>query len=200
MLPLVNVGVREIRLEMGLSQSQLAALVGISSRAIQSYEQGWRQPSRLVGAHAAVAADGASSRRRVVPVPLLGAEGVLAQCAREVHRLCDPPRASLLVSDGDDVRRAAAGIMGRQAACVRGLSLHAGASETGYGQDSYPRRSPLIIPQPVLVPRHGPSSEERRDSQETRPLGFPWTEMKTSSVRPPTGVITLRVSHPTLPA
>ncbi len=48
MLPLVNVGVREIRLEMGLSQSQLAALVGISSRAIQSYEQGWRQPSRLV--------------------------------------------------------------------------------------------------------------------------------------------------------
>jgi hypothetical protein len=33
---------------MGLSQSELAGLVGISSRAIQSYEQAWRQPSELV--------------------------------------------------------------------------------------------------------------------------------------------------------
>jgi len=40
--------VREIRAEMGLSQSELAGLAGISSRAIQSYEQAWRQPSELV--------------------------------------------------------------------------------------------------------------------------------------------------------
>jgi DNA-binding XRE family transcriptional regulator len=40
--------VREIRAEMGLSQSELGGLVGISSRAIQSYEQEWRQPSELV--------------------------------------------------------------------------------------------------------------------------------------------------------
>jgi hypothetical protein len=33
---------------MGFSQSELASLAGISSRAIQSYEQGWRQPSDLV--------------------------------------------------------------------------------------------------------------------------------------------------------
>jgi hypothetical protein len=33
---------------MGLSQSELGGLVGISSRAIQSYEQEWRQPSELV--------------------------------------------------------------------------------------------------------------------------------------------------------
>ena len=40
--------VQEIRAEMGLSQSELAGLAGISTRAIQSYEQEWRQPSELV--------------------------------------------------------------------------------------------------------------------------------------------------------
>ena len=40
--------VREIRTELGLSQSELAALVGVSTRAIQSYEQGWRRPSEMV--------------------------------------------------------------------------------------------------------------------------------------------------------
>jgi len=40
--------VREIRAEMGLSQFELAGLAGISTRAIQSYEQAWRQPSELV--------------------------------------------------------------------------------------------------------------------------------------------------------
>jgi len=44
----LNVSVREIRSEMGLSQSKLAGMVGIGSRAIQSYEQGWRQPSEMV--------------------------------------------------------------------------------------------------------------------------------------------------------
>jgi len=39
---------RAIREELGLSQSALAALVGISVRAIQSYEQGWRRPSDMV--------------------------------------------------------------------------------------------------------------------------------------------------------
>lgn len=40
--------VREIRTELGLSQSELAVQIGVSSRAIQSYEQGWRQPSEMV--------------------------------------------------------------------------------------------------------------------------------------------------------
>ena len=48
MLGSLKINVREIRAEMGLSQSELGALVGISSRAIQSYEQEWRQPSELV--------------------------------------------------------------------------------------------------------------------------------------------------------
>lgn len=39
---------KEIRTELGLSQSALAALVGVSNRAIQSYEQGWRRPSEMV--------------------------------------------------------------------------------------------------------------------------------------------------------
>jgi len=43
-----EINVREIRAEMGLSQSELGGLVGISKRAIQSYEQGWRRPSELV--------------------------------------------------------------------------------------------------------------------------------------------------------
>ena len=43
----LDLSVKEIRLEMGLSQSQLADAVGISKRAIQSYEQGWRQPSEM---------------------------------------------------------------------------------------------------------------------------------------------------------
>ena len=40
--------VKAIREELGLSQSALAAMVGISVRAIQSYEQGWRHPSGMV--------------------------------------------------------------------------------------------------------------------------------------------------------
>jgi len=44
----LKMSVREIRSEMGLSQSELAGLVGIGSRAIQSYEQGWRKPSEMV--------------------------------------------------------------------------------------------------------------------------------------------------------
>jgi DNA-binding XRE family transcriptional regulator len=43
-----KIGVREIRAELGLSQSELGGLAGISSRAIQSYEQEWRKPSELV--------------------------------------------------------------------------------------------------------------------------------------------------------
>ena len=48
MLASLKMTVREIRAEMGLSQSELAGLAGISTRAIQSYEQAWRQPSELV--------------------------------------------------------------------------------------------------------------------------------------------------------
>ena len=44
----LKVSVREIRAEMGLHQSELAGLVGIRSRAIQSYEQEWRRPSEMV--------------------------------------------------------------------------------------------------------------------------------------------------------
>jgi DNA-binding transcriptional regulator YiaG len=44
----LKISVREIRAELGLSQSELAGLAGISTRAVQSYEQAWRQPSELV--------------------------------------------------------------------------------------------------------------------------------------------------------
>jgi len=44
----LNVSVRSIRSEMGLSQSELANLVGVGKRAVQSYEQGWRRPSEMV--------------------------------------------------------------------------------------------------------------------------------------------------------
>jgi DNA-binding XRE family transcriptional regulator len=40
--------VREIRRELGVSQAEFAALVGVSKRSIQSYEQKWRQPSEMV--------------------------------------------------------------------------------------------------------------------------------------------------------
>ena len=40
-----HVNIRAIREKLGLSQAELAALVGFSVRAIQSCEQGWRQPS-----------------------------------------------------------------------------------------------------------------------------------------------------------
>ena len=47
MLGSLDISIRQIRSEMGLSQSKLAALVGVSVRAIQSYEQGWREPSEI---------------------------------------------------------------------------------------------------------------------------------------------------------
>ena len=40
--------IRAVREELGYSQFELASLVGISKRAIQSYEQGWRKPSEMV--------------------------------------------------------------------------------------------------------------------------------------------------------
>jgi hypothetical protein len=42
MKPLQFDDLRSIRQTLGKSQSQLAALLGISVRAVQSYEQGWR--------------------------------------------------------------------------------------------------------------------------------------------------------------
>ena len=71
---------------------------------------------------------------------------MLARRARDVHCLCDAPRASLLVSDGDDVRGPAAGILERQTAFVPRLQLHAGAAETGEGQGSYARHPTLTNP------------------------------------------------------
>ncbi len=38
----LNEWVRDVRGALGLSQSQLARLLGVSPRAVQSYEQGWR--------------------------------------------------------------------------------------------------------------------------------------------------------------
>lgn len=43
--------VKHMRMELGLSQTELASLVGVSTRAIQSYEQGWRRPSENVQRH-----------------------------------------------------------------------------------------------------------------------------------------------------
>jgi DNA-binding XRE family transcriptional regulator len=39
---------RAVRGKLGLSQSKLAAMLGVSSRAVQSYEQGWRAMPRPV--------------------------------------------------------------------------------------------------------------------------------------------------------
>jgi DNA-binding XRE family transcriptional regulator len=46
-LPLVgdNLDIKAVRQELGLSQTELANLVGFSVRAVQSCEQGWRKPS-----------------------------------------------------------------------------------------------------------------------------------------------------------
>lgn len=37
---------RAVRAKLGLSQSKLADMLGVSPRAVQSYEQGWRSPPR----------------------------------------------------------------------------------------------------------------------------------------------------------
>ena len=39
---------KDMRAELNLSQSELAAMAGISKRAVQSYEQGWRKPPHTV--------------------------------------------------------------------------------------------------------------------------------------------------------
>jgi DNA-binding XRE family transcriptional regulator len=45
---LPDIDIRGIRDELGLSQSELAEQAGISTRALQSYEQGWRKPPEAV--------------------------------------------------------------------------------------------------------------------------------------------------------
>ena len=37
---------REVRDQLGLTQRELAEQVGVSVRAVQSWEQGWRYPSK----------------------------------------------------------------------------------------------------------------------------------------------------------
>jgi DNA-binding transcriptional regulator YiaG len=37
---------REVRDQLRLTQQQLADRLGLSVRAVQSWEQGWREPSR----------------------------------------------------------------------------------------------------------------------------------------------------------
>jgi DNA-binding XRE family transcriptional regulator len=39
---------RVLRKTLGVSQSRMAALLGVSTRAVQSYEQGWRRTPALV--------------------------------------------------------------------------------------------------------------------------------------------------------
>ncbi|MBM4032042.1 MAG: helix-turn-helix transcriptional regulator [Planctomycetes bacterium] len=39
---------RAVRRHLGKSQSELAAMLGVSVRAVQSYEQGWRHPPATV--------------------------------------------------------------------------------------------------------------------------------------------------------
>jgi transcriptional regulator with XRE-family HTH domain len=39
---------RVLRKVLGVSQSKLAAMLGVSTRAVQSYEQGWRRTPALV--------------------------------------------------------------------------------------------------------------------------------------------------------
>jgi DNA-binding XRE family transcriptional regulator len=43
--------VRDIRSRLGLSQSELARSLGLSPRAVQSYEQGWRTVPRPIATH-----------------------------------------------------------------------------------------------------------------------------------------------------
>jgi DNA-binding XRE family transcriptional regulator len=40
-----HLDIKAVRQELGLKQTELASLVGFSTRAIQSCEQGWRKPS-----------------------------------------------------------------------------------------------------------------------------------------------------------
>ena len=48
-MPQVNLqNIKSIRKALGKSQSELAELLGISTRAVQSYEQGWRPLPPLV--------------------------------------------------------------------------------------------------------------------------------------------------------
>ncbi|MGC8863136.1 MAG: helix-turn-helix domain-containing protein [Armatimonadota bacterium] len=44
----LNLSVKAVRLEIGLSQSELAAPLSVGKRAVQSYEQEWRKPSDAV--------------------------------------------------------------------------------------------------------------------------------------------------------
>ena len=46
--------VRWVRDQLGKSQSQMARLLGVSTRAVQSYEQGWRKTPSLVAQRAAL--------------------------------------------------------------------------------------------------------------------------------------------------
>ena len=43
-----GIDLKEVRRELGLSQSELADLIGVSRRTVQSCEQGWRSPGPAV--------------------------------------------------------------------------------------------------------------------------------------------------------
>jgi hypothetical protein len=46
-----HIDLKAVRTELGLSQTDLADLIGVSQRTVQSCEQGWRKPSPAAKRH-----------------------------------------------------------------------------------------------------------------------------------------------------
>jgi DNA-binding transcriptional regulator YiaG len=78
-----GVNIKAIRGELGLSQAALARLVGVSVRAVQSCEQGWRRPGVLEKAALLLL----MAHRRGGHIPSLRCWEVMS-CPPERHTQC----------------------------------------------------------------------------------------------------------------
>ncbi len=80
-----------IRHELGKSQSEMAQMLGVSTRAVQSYEQGWREPPpgvRRLALFLLYLSRRQDDRR---PVPCWEVAGCAAEARGRcpAHELCD---------------------------------------------------------------------------------------------------------------
>ena len=68
--------VREVRCELGLSQQELASFLGVSTRTIQSCEQGWRNLGPALERTLVLLLIISRRREEAATVKLLGCDGV----------------------------------------------------------------------------------------------------------------------------
>lgn len=116
--------IRAVRAALGKSQRQAAQLLGLSIRAVQSYEQGWRPVPPTVQRLAGVLLMTVRRHGRPAGTPCWKVNDCPPRRPGRVLRLPEPRRGTMLGHDGHAVRRERPWPVGEQDPPLHGLHRH----------------------------------------------------------------------------